>query len=399
MPHATHILRTMEHSCAKMRDRLKELSFRPEDEKTLNIIIGPTAAAELLGRTTAALAKAEAQGRLPQPRTFPQNGRRYYTVEDLNTIRDLMKIPVGKAKGEKAVVLAVQNFKGGVGKSTITKHLADYLGLHGYRVLVIDMDPQASTTTMFGIKPETLIDEKNILGNFLSPRMNVDDFRSCIRRTCWPRTDIVPSDLSLQDAEWDLTGSFREDGTAVISAFQALKRGVDQVTEDYDVVLIDPPPALGFLGLNSVAASNALIIPVPPKQLDYLSTIHFFNTIADNLELFESVGINAEYGFIKTVCSMFQPNRPGEADMWTIMKATHAGNMISQPILQSEEIKNALATFQSVYEANKGSGSSQTYQRCRQNLDAVFGEIEQHIKDQWPSHSISAIDPVIGEAA
>ena len=112
-------------------------------------------------RTPEALAKAEAKGRLPQPKTQP-NGRRYYTLEDLTHIRSALGIHVGKQPDEDAVVLAVQNFKGGVGKSTITKHLADYLALHGYRVLVIDCDPQASTTTMFDIQPETLIDDRKL---------------------------------------------------------------------------------------------------------------------------------------------------------------------------------------------------------------------------------------------
>jgi len=76
----------------------------------------------------------------------------------LTRIREALSIRVGKAPQEDAVVIAVQNFKGGVGKSTLTKHFADYLALRGYNVLVIDCDPQASTTTMFDIQPETLLD-------------------------------------------------------------------------------------------------------------------------------------------------------------------------------------------------------------------------------------------------
>lgn len=386
MQYAIDILRSMEASCSKMRERLKEAAFRPEDHKTLDIAIGPTMAAELVGRTPEALAKAEAKGRLPAPKTLP-NGRRYYSVDDLSVIREMLKIRVGKSEGEEPVIIAVQNFKGGVSKSTTTKHLADYLGLRGYRVLVIDMDPQASTTTMFGIQPETLMDEENVLSNFLSPRRGISDFARCIRRTAWPTIDMVPSNIGLQDAEWELTGTLRDGAEAITAGFQALRYGIDQVKEDYDVILLDPPPALGFLGINTMAAANALIIPVPARQLDYLSTIHFLGTIAENLEVLEDSGVSINYGFIKVLCSMYSPNRPGEGDMWAMMKATYAGHLISQPILHSEEIKNATAAFQSVYEANRAFGSHQTYVRCRQNLDAVFGEIERHIKEQWPSHN------------
>jgi len=348
---------------------------------------GPTLAAELLGRTPEALAKAESKGRLPQPRQL-QNGRRYYTLEDLTVIREALGIHSGKLPDEDAVVIAVQNFKGGVGKSTITKHFADYLALHGYRVLVVDCDPQASTTTMFDIQPETLIDDEETLGAYLSPRSTFDNFSRAIRDTAWPTIKIVPSSLGLQDAEWDLTATLREGGQAVREGLQALRIGVASVLKDFDVILMDPPPAMGFLGLNVMAAATGLLVPVPARQLDYLSTIHFMETIAENIEVLEAHGTPVEYGFIRVVCSTFSPNKPGENDMWKMMQATYAGRLLSQPILASEEIKNATQAFRSIYES-KPSASHQTYTRCRDNLDAVFSEVLQQVREQWPSTSIS----------
>ena len=340
MSFTVNTLRNVTTACQQMRDHIKTIVFRPDNRKTLDISFGPTIAAELIGRTPEALAKAEAKGRLPQPKTQP-NGRRYYTLEDLTHIRSALGIHVGKQPDEDAVVLAVQNFKGGVGKSTITKHLADYLALHGYRVLVIDCDPQASTTTMFDIQPETLIDDEQTLGAFLSPRSTFSNFAETIRDTPWPTIKIVPSSLGLQDAEWDLTSTLREGGQAVRESLQALRIGIASVTKDFDVILLDPPPAMGFLGLNVMAAATGLLIPVPARQLDYLSTIHFMDTIADNIEILEQNGTPVSYGFIRVVCSAFSPSKPGENDMWRIMQATYAGLLLGQPILASEEIKNA----------------------------------------------------------
>ncbi|ETI58848.1 replication protein A [Sphingobium sp. C100] len=381
-------LRNVTTACQQMRDHIKTIVFRPDSRKTLDINFGPTVAAELIGRTPEALAKAEAKGRLPQPKTQP-NGRRYYTLEDLTHIRSALGIHPGKQPDEDAVVLAVQNFKGGVGKSTITKHLADYLALHGYNVLVIDCDPQASTTTMFDIQPETLIDDEQTLGAFLSPRSTFSDFAETIRDTPWPTIKIVPSSLGLQDAEWDLTSTLREGGQAVRESLQALRIGISSVTKDFDVILLDPPPAMGFLGLNVMAAATGLLIPVPARQLDYLSTIHFMDTIADNIEILEQNGTPVSYGFIRVVCSAFSPSKPGENDMWRIMQATYAGLLLGQPILASEEIKNATQAFRSIYES-KPSASHQTYMRCRDNLDAVFSEVEQQIRQQWPSTSLTS---------
>jgi chromosome partitioning protein len=74
--------------------------------------------------------------------------------------------------------------------------------------------------------------------------------------------------------------------------------------------------------------------------------------------------------------------------MWKMMQATYANFLLSKPILASEEIKNATQAFRSVYES-KPSASHATYQRCRDNLDDVFGEVLQQVREQWPSQSIT----------
>ena len=387
MSYTVTTLRTLTRSCEQMRDRVKAIVFRPESRKVLDLSFGPGLAAELLGRTPEALAKAEKEGRLPAPKQLT-NGRRFYSLEDLSQIRDSLGICVGKAPDEDAVIIAVQNFKGGVGKSTITKHLADFLALRGYKVLVVDCDPQASTSTMFDIQPESLIDEEKTLGNFLSPRSGFDNLAEAIRDTAWPTTKIIPSSLGLQDAEWDLTATLREGGQAVREGLQRLRIGLSSLVKDFDVILMDPPPAMGFLGLNVMAAATGLLVPVPARQLDYLSTIHFMDTIAENIEALEANGTPVDYGFIRIVCSAYSPSKPGENDMWKMMQATYANFLLSQPLLASEEIKNATQAFRSVYES-KPSASHATYQRCRDNLDAVFGEVLHQVREQWPSRSIS----------
>lgn len=382
-------LRALTRNCEEMRDRVKSIVFQPNHRKVLDLTFGPGVAAGLIGRTPEALSKAEREGRLPSPKLMP-NGRRYYSLDDLSIIRESLGIRPGKQPDEDAVVVAVQNFKGGVGKSTITKHLADYLSLQGMRVLVIDCDPQASTTTMFDINPADSLDDDQTLGDFLSPRHTFDDLRLAVRDTPWPSIKIIPSNLSLQDAEWDLTSTLVDGTQAVRESLQRLRMGISPMLSDFDVILLDPPPAMGFLGLNVMAAATGLLIPVPARQLDYLSTIHFMDTIADNIEILAQHGTPVEYGFIRVVCSMFTPSKPGEADMWRMMQATYAQFLLSPPILASEEIKNATQAFRSIYES-KATASHMTYQRCRDNLDTVFSEVTQLIRQQWPSSNPSGV--------
>ena len=286
MSYTINTLRMMASSCQQMRDRVKAIEFSPAGEKVIDLTFGPGVAAELVGRTPEALAKAEREGRLRQPKQ-QANGRRFYTLEDLTEIRSALGIHVGKTADEDAVIIANSNFKGGVGKSTITKHFADYLGLRGYKVLVVDCDPQASTTTMFDIKPESLIDTEQTLGDHLSPRSTFEDLHLAIHDTAWPTIKIIPSSLGLQNAEWDLTATLMEGGQAVRESLQRLRIGLSSLVKEFDVIILDPPPAMGFLGLNVMAAASGLLVPVPARQLDYLSTIHFMETVADNIEILE----------------------------------------------------------------------------------------------------------------
>src|SRR3546814_13677848 len=79
-------------------------------------------------------------------------------------------------------------------------HLADYLALRGYRVLVVDCDPQASMSVMFDVNLEALVDETHTLSNFLSPRIDeADSLRKTIQKTAWPNIDICPANLGLQE--------------------------------------------------------------------------------------------------------------------------------------------------------------------------------------------------------
>jgi chromosome partitioning protein len=186
---------------------------------------------------------------------------------------------------------------------------------------------------------------------------------------------------------------------AIAGAFRKLRIGLEEVRHDYDVIILDPPPAMGFLGINTLTAADGLLIPVPARQLDYLSTIHFMQTCKEALEQVSYYDPSIDYGFIRIVCTMFQPSRTNEAQMLRVMEKTYAGQLLATPILLSEEIKNAGIATSSIYEINKPYGSHQTYTRCRDNLNMVFRELEKDICKQWPSRMAQIGTDRLTEAA
>ena len=135
-------------------------AFAPDQTKSMRLISAPEAA-ELLGASPPFLRKCHNDGTLPEPE-MNKNGRRYYSVSELWEYRQLLdkqarsagKYLPWRREGEQLQVWQLMNFKGGCSKTTATAHIAHYLALNGFRVLLVDLDPQGSLTGMCGIDPQ-----------------------------------------------------------------------------------------------------------------------------------------------------------------------------------------------------------------------------------------------------
>ena len=360
--------------------RLRASVFAPGDEKRVDLKFTITKAAEMVGRTSEAIRQAEADGRLPPPRLGSTGRREGYSLAEINHMRDVFGTRPRRGTDDPPVILAVQNFKGGVGKSTLTCHIAQYLALRGYRIAVIDCDSQASTTTMFGFNPDIDIEDDQTLLPFLR-HGGEPDLRYGLRRTPWPGIDLIPANLGLYQAEYEAAARLR--GNA--DALDRLRLGVERLAEDYDVVLLDPPPALGMVSLAVLRAANALLIPTPPSTVDFASTAHFLRMVVEVLEVLEQHGLGPRgYHFLRVVATKVDEAKSAHTQIREMMQAVFGADMLGASLLDSAEIDNANVQLRTVYELT-GVGTK-THERCRNNLDRLNGEIELLIRKAWPSH-------------
>lgn len=356
----------------------------PDIHKTLDLTFSVTEAAELVGRSKAAITLAEAEGRLVPPKVRP-NGHRYYDLNDLTMLRERFQTQPWRGDDDEPVIIGVQNFKGGSGKSTTAKHFADYLALRGYRVLVVDCDSQGSLTGLYGWTPDVDLERDETLTGFLSPDGPHASLIPIIRRTQWPTVDLVPANLDLQNVEYELIAEIRQPG-GFARATQRLRAGINAVKHNYDVVIIDPPPSTGFIPFNALLAANAIIIPLPARWLDFCATTQFLSTFRSLLHVLgRSTEAPIEHRFVRVLCSNFTTRR--DEDVFNIMQMSFGSLLISEPVHQSEAIKAAAVASRSVYEADAGIVARDTLQRCRQNLDRVFAILEQDIRAQWQLNS------------
>jgi len=149
---------------------------------------------------------------------------------------------------ELPVVLAIANQKGGVGKTTTAVNLGSALAEAGYRVLVVDLDPQGNASTGLGVNPRDL--ESSVYDVI----MNDAPLDDCVEPTSLKNLFVAPATIDLAGAEIELVPA--------MSRELKLRRAVDAARDDYDIVLIDCPPSLGLLTVNGLAAADDVIVPI-----------------------------------------------------------------------------------------------------------------------------------------
>ena len=152
-------------------------------------------------------------------------------------------------------VISIANNKGGVGKTTTTLHLGAALADMGKRVLLVDLDPQSSLTIYLGYDPVGF--DKNTY-HLITRKVNPADI---ILSTSILFLDLMPASIDLASAEIEVSAAFSREFI--------LKEQLEKLGERYDYVLIDNMPSLGVLTVNSLMASDYVVVPVEPTYLAY----------------------------------------------------------------------------------------------------------------------------------
>ncbi|MDZ4153940.1 MAG: AAA family ATPase [Methylicorpusculum sp.] len=377
------INKLLEHT-ERLRRSFRNFNFSPDNVKRDERRYSLKEAQELVGRSYQAIRDAENDGRLCPPE-IGANGRRVgFTLSQINKMRDIFGTRLHRGKNDDPVILAIQNFKGGVSKSTVACHLAEYLAKQGYSVLLIDCDSQASSTTTFGYIPDDDIDENETLLPFF--REEAETLAPYIRKTYWDSLDIIPSNLMLYQAEYELASN------ASAGSFTLLKEGIETIQDNYDVIIMDPAPALGMISLNVIYAANALIIPMPPAMYDFSSTISFLTMLKSSMESLELHLGPIEYKFVKILISRYDESKSAQQALVDLANDQFEGSVLAAKLRDSAEIASAGNRQRTVYELNGPITSPKVHNRCLTILDSVNKEVELLIRRSWASHSKSLRD-------
>jgi chromosome partitioning protein len=357
---------------SKQLQALREKLFPPESRKALRTFTTGEAAA-LIGVSDGYLRQLSSDGVGPLPQTT-SNGRRSYTLAQINELRRYLAAAKPKdahvylphrRQGERMQTVACVNFKGGSAKTTTALYLAQFLALKGYRVLAVDLDPQASLTSMFGIQPEF-------------------DLSEIIRKTYFDGLDLVPGNLELMEFEHETPRALAESRlTGGGMFFKRVGDALADVEARYDIVVVDCPPQLGYLTLGAVCAATSLLITIHPQMVDVASMSQFLLMAADLLAVVRKAGGDLNHDFIRYVVTRHEPHDGPQSQIVALLRNLFGDEVLAATVWKSTAIADAGLTKQSLYELERGTVGRGTFERAIESLEAVNSEILGLIHQVW----------------
>jgi chromosome partitioning protein len=334
--------------------------------------------AELCGTTKPAIVYRANKGDLPEG-TMVGNKRVWSMAEARSWTRQMRAAHL-RPEGTLAVTITMANFKGGVSKTTTAVTLAQGLAMRGHRVLLVDLDPQGSATTLFGISPNLDVELEHTAALLFDG--SEDSLGYAIRPTYWPGVDIVCAGPLLFNAEFQLPSrQMQEPG---FEFWRVLDRGLDQAREDYDVILIDTAPMLSYVVINALLAADGVIIPMPPATMDFASSEHFWQLFADLCtQLVANRGQDKVFEFVNVLLARVESDSSATTVVRQWVLEAFGEKVLPVEIPKTAAAATASAEFGTVYDLHRGSIDSKTFTRAKTAFDGLCSVIEHQIEAVW----------------
>jgi chromosome partitioning protein len=362
---------------------------------------------------------------LPQGHSETEGGAKWFTLDEVMKLRAHFATEGSRAKQYRpyrppalpAKIVAVANFKGGVGKTSTAAHLAMSAALDGYRVLVVDLDSQGSMTSIFGGRVASewetvfpLIARDYALGLQAENRRRAERGENpvpldetletalgktaadVIRPTHWPTIDLIGAQLNLYWSEFQIPVWRMQ--LRNWKLWEALAAALDRdgVLANYDVVVLDTPPALGYLTINGLTAADILLVPMGASFLEFDSTGRFFDMLHAtfaSIEEGENIAARAlgrpelrfEWDAVRAIVTRYDAGQ--QAELAALIQA-YLGRYLS-PWRQDYTALVGQAGEQAggIYEADYRDFNRETYARGRRTFDETYAGFKRLLVASW----------------
>jgi len=307
--------------------------------------------------------------------------RREWTLEEARQwVRAIKVKNLRNPQIAAGVCITIANFKGGVSKTTTAAALAQGLSLRGHKVLVIDTDPQGSLTTLFGILPDTEVEEEQTILPLCAG--DTDSIMGAIQPTYWDGIDLVAAAPVLFNAEFLLPSRQRQE--ADFAFWRVLDAGLEDARNKYDVIVIDTPPSLSYITINALIAAQGVVMPLPPSTLDFASSAQFWNLFTEVCSgLFKSRGEDKKFHFIDVLLSRVDRADAVSSAVRDWIVAAYGSKVLPVEIPKTAIAGIATTKFGTVYDMNASNAQAKTLKRAKDAYDQFVDHIEMQVFGVW----------------
>jgi len=348
--------------------------------------------ADLCGIEKSRLQYLLKKGELPEGSREESNRREWSLAEAREWVRAHRSDRMRNAQKAPGATITVANFKGGVSKTTTAAAIAQGLSLRGHKVLVVDCDPQGSLTTLFGVLPDTEVEEEDTILPLCAGES--DSVMSAVQKTYWDGIDLVAAAPLLFNAEFLLPS--RQKSERGFAFWRVLDDGLTAARDEYDVIIIDTPPSLSYITINALIAADGVVMPLPPNALDFASSAQFWSLFTEVCGgLFKAGGDDKKFSFVDVVLS-----RVDRADAVSVavrqwIASAYGPHVIPVEIPKTSIAASASAEFGTVYDLDRSSVQAKTLKRARDAYEQLVDYIETQIEGVW-AHSEKVVSEVMG---
>ncbi|CAN5467581.1 AAA family ATPase [soil metagenome] len=335
-----------------------------------------------------------------QDSTLEENGlKKHYRLNDIREIRrhfgkGFFNSQIERDPDIKPFILAFSMFKGGVGKTTQATHFAAHCALSGLRTLLIDLDPQASATFVFGYIPSIDIEKGNTI--FSTLLEDPHHIQQVIRPTHYDGLDIITSGLELQAADLMLPNEQYNNQQSLGAPLLRLHNALKHIEHQYDVIILDCAPNHASTTMNALAAADGVIIPVTPNMLSYGSSIQFLQTLeelADVLLKYQlnKLKSNSKELFNNRLNRLFRvliTNDPGDAeaqDVNAAIRNLYGDFILPRPMIRSIALSRSSNDLGLLYDIKRTDvrGSKEAFDRGIACMKSVNDDLLTLLRSIW----------------